>query len=122
MSENTQPNTLAEAVEILEKELSPDSLYRIRNMDKDDLAGMHHTLGRHLRNNWGLWTEDAPLKKHMMRLGFTHPDDMSSVILESLWHKLNNMPYDVKAKVQEFQDYWKRVQEFQDYWKRAPKK
>ena len=43
---------------------------------------VHHSLGRWIRNNWGLWENDSILKFNMVKLGFIHPDDISNYIIE----------------------------------------
>jgi hypothetical protein len=53
---------------------------------KNGTAGLHHTLGRHIRNTWGLWTS-SELAKHMTDVyGLRHPDDISGKIISS-FHK-----------------------------------
>ena len=42
---------------------------------------MHDSLGRWIRNEWGLWT-GSELKDELMGKGFNHPDDMSNYIIE----------------------------------------
>jgi len=41
---------------------------------------VHHTLGRRIRNEWGLWDNSA-LKQVMLDKGIEHPDDMSDYII-----------------------------------------
>ena len=43
-------------------------------------VAVHHTLGRYIRNEWGLWT-GSELKSELEKKGFTHPDDMSDYII-----------------------------------------
>lgn len=62
-------------------------------------------MGRWIRNHWKLW-EGGELKSHMESLGFTHPDDMSSVILSSFWGKLNGQSFDIKKAAEEYADFW----------------
>jgi len=59
---------------------------------------LHHSLGRHLRNEWGLW-QDSELAKHLReKHGQVHPDSMSHFILvhycrvrmPTLWERLSN--------------------------------
>ncbi len=47
----------------------------------------HKSLGLYLRNNWGLW-QGSRLQKYFTNLGTTHPDDMSSIILNCYWRYL----------------------------------
>ena len=79
MSE-TIPNNLLEAIQELDKSLSQDDKeYLLENGS----LSVHHSLGRWIRNNWGLWDEeDNKLKVNLKKLGFDHPDDMSNYIIE----------------------------------------
>ena len=75
------PATLVEAHAALERILSPQTLAEIDAMPSEKRMSQYHMgLGLGIRNNWGLWS-GSPLAKHMEELGFTHPDDMSGVIL-----------------------------------------
>ena len=78
------PSTLAEALQALDELLSPEDKEKIRTSEdsfEDLAADVHHGLGRHLRNEWGLW-KDSPLAQHMRDVhNITHPDDMSHEIL-----------------------------------------
>ncbi|MEN6332884.1 MAG: DUF6794 domain-containing protein [Phycisphaerales bacterium] len=86
------PTTLTEAHAALERMLSRKTLAEIDAMASEDgMARYHFSLGLSMRNEWGLW-HDSPLAKHMQGLGFTHPDDMSSVILETFWCKRHGKP------------------------------
>lgn len=68
----------------------------------------HHGFGVWLRNNWGLWGETR-LVEYFNRLGITHADDMSSIILVSYWRKLHNVPLDLSDQIKMYQEYWKVV-------------
>lgn len=72
------PNTIEEAIAILDEELSQEDKDFL--LEKGPIA-VHHTLGRWIRNTWGLWT-DSVLKNVLTEQGFTHPDDMSNHIIE----------------------------------------
>ena len=100
------PSTLAEAHEQLEKQLPADELKKIDAMTSEDkMIEFHFGLGMGLRNGWGLWG-DSPLAKHMRSLGFTHPDDMSSVILETFWCKRHGKEFRIKERVEYYRAYW----------------
>ena len=72
------PKTVNEAISTLEKILSDeDREYLLKN----GAISMHHSLGRWIRNEWGLWT-DSELKNELKKKGFEHPDDMSNYIIE----------------------------------------
>ncbi len=61
----------------------------------------HHSLGTYLRHNWDLW-QGSRLKKYFENLGTTHPDDMSSIILNCYWRQLGNEPYDLKSQLNKY--------------------
>jgi hypothetical protein len=80
------PKTLEEAVQQLDAMLSDDDKeYLMEN----GAISVHHTLGRWIRNEWGLW-EDSELKESLEKEGFSHPDDMSNHIIERFIEKINN--------------------------------
>lgn len=82
------PSNLFEAVHELDKSLSQDDKeYLLEN----GALSVHHSLGRWIRNNWGLWNEDDnELKANLKKLGFEHPDDMSNYIIELYIEYLKN--------------------------------
>lgn len=89
------PATLVEALEMLVGKIPPDQLDQIRaSSDEESMFGLHHGLGRALRNQWGLWS-DSPLARFFGAIGVHHPDDMSSIILISFWRKLHGRPLEV---------------------------
>jgi hypothetical protein len=108
------PATLAEAHARLERILSEEALAKIDAMDSEDgMALCHFGLGMSIRNGWGLW-RDSALAKHMKELGFTHPDDMSSTILATLWCKRHGQDLRLAERAAKYKAYWeaaKRAEE-----------
>jgi len=84
-SEVPVPKTVDEAVKTLAKIVSKeDRDYLLKN----GAISMHHSMGRWIRNEWGLWT-GSELKNELKKKGFEHPDDMSNYIIEEFikyWH------------------------------------
>lgn len=73
-------NNINEAIKYLDKELNQEDKDYL--LDNGSLS-VHHSLGRWIRNNFGLWAEeDTPLKSELKELGYKHPDDMSNFIIE----------------------------------------
>jgi len=74
---------------------------------KDGSCGniYHNTLGRELRNRWGLW-HCSRLAGFFNGMGIYHPDDMSNIILKSFYNHLNNKPLDVETQVDRYKKYW----------------
>ena len=79
------PTTLDEALEMLERRMSNEDREFLENSDKKPTAQMHHKFGMSLRNDWSLWEKDMPLVKWFNERGISHADDMSAIILTSIW-------------------------------------
>lgn len=93
-----KPETLNEAILALEALLGEeDKAFLDKATDPHAAAiELHHSLGRHLRNEWGLW-HGSPLANHLREdHSVEHPDDMSHFILvefcrrtvTSVWDRL----------------------------------
>ena len=87
MKQKSIPTNLTNAIDILNQEISEnDKRYILENGS----LSVHHTLGRWIRNNWGLWG-NSELKQNIIKFtGFTHPDDMSNYIIEQFIKYLKN--------------------------------
>lgn len=100
------PCNLDECLDQLRTLVEPRQLAEFARMPEDEavVAG-HHSLGRWLRNRWGLWSE-SDLKSWFVARGIWHADDMSGIIMTSLHRALNGRPVDFDAQVQFFKEYW----------------
>lgn len=106
-AEAPPPKTLEEAHQQLEKLLPKEELAKIDAMkSEDDMIEYHFGLGMGLRNSWGLWGA-GPLAKHMNKIGFHHPDDMSGVILRTFWCKRHEKDFRLKERAAYYDAYWK---------------
>lgn len=102
------PKTLKECWDWFNNNLSSKDVEYIKNLPSvKDTCQIHSTLGRWIRNNWGLWA-GSDLKEFFKSIGLSHPDDMSSVILKSYWSQLNNQNFDLDKEIEYYQDYWKK--------------
>ncbi len=99
------PETLAECFIALSQLLNDGETDRLMMSTEEGLGSYHHGLGRFIRNEWGLWAGGA-LKTHLMDLGFIHPDDMSSSILEAYRCHLRKEVYDINSKIELYKKYW----------------
>ena len=85
-SEVPIPKTVDEAVKTLAKVVSKeDRDYLLEN----GAISVHDSMGRWIRNEWGLWT-DSELKNELKKKGFEHPDDMSNYVIEEFIKYCNN--------------------------------
>lgn len=100
------PENLDQAVRWL-KENMPESQQKVISNGNLEIAAFHHSLGRWMRNNWGLWTKDSKLYTYFERMGIRHADDMSGIILEAFQSGLRNEFFDLKEEVNSRREYWK---------------
>ena len=83
ITKDNVPTTPEEAIQVLDILLSDDDKEYLRTT-KNSVFMVHRTLGRWIRNNWGLWADEPnELKSYFINKGVTHPDDMSLEILDA---------------------------------------
>ena len=99
------PETLPECFVALQNVLSYEDVEKIKNGTENAMVGYHHSLGRWIRNTWGLWGE-SPLKEWFESKGLKHADDMSGIILTSFWRYLNSKPLEIEEQVKHYVEYW----------------
>lgn len=75
--------------------------------DQEILIEVHHTYGRSIRNEWGLWS-GSKLKTELENMGLKHPDDMSSVLILCGIRDFRNKPRNLEEQIQHYKDYWTR--------------
>ena len=107
MEEKYIPKDLDDSIDTLIKMLVEEDYNELKNGPEDDMILQHHFLGRHLRNEWGLW-HDSILSKWFNEQGIEHADDMSAIILTSFWRKVNDKPINLDEQIKEYQEYWKK--------------
>ena len=89
MTAKSLPTTIDEAVGVILAMLEEKDLNDITQMPFADLFNLHFGLGQWIRNNLGLWQPDSALMKAIQaQTPEIHPDDASTVIIEALWHRL----------------------------------
>ena len=90
------PSSVSEAVDRLLAELTDDLKEEIRSTPPHELWRYHHSLGLHIRNEFGLWWGNDELltschraryKNRVTPEGIT-ADDASATIVEALWERL----------------------------------
>jgi hypothetical protein len=101
------PRDLEECIKKVEV-IAPQVIKMFKDCDDECItASYHFSLGRYLRNNWGLWKTNK-LTKYFNDMGITHPDDMSGIILISTYRSLHSQDIKLKKQVKYYQDYWKK--------------
>ncbi len=104
------PKDLNEAHATLKRLLSEENLKTINEVpDADGMIRFHHSLGMWIRNSWGLWS-GSELYTWFNNRGYTEPDEISGLILQTFWLKLHDKPYQVN---QAFGPEWIKAQKLQ---------
>ncbi len=107
------PKDLLECFDELKKwgENDPQELIEFKSTPEKEIRGIyHHTLGREIRNEWGLWRK-SDLYKYFETMGLHHPDDMSGVILLSFHRHLNGKDLQLAEQILEYKNYWQKLKE-----------
>lgn len=94
------PPDLESALKELKKMLRPELLEKMRKGTEEGMIEYHFGLGMWMRNIWGLWS-GSDLAKWFNSHGVKHPDEMSGVILSSLWRDLNGKPLDLDKQLKQ---------------------
>ena len=107
------PQDLYDAINHLKKLLQPEQIQEMKDGSEKEMARYHHGLGTWMRNSWGLW-RGSSISEWFNSIGIEHPDDMSGIILDSLWRDLNGQDLRLKEQVEHYKAYWKYVEEVLD--------
>jgi hypothetical protein len=93
------PRDLRDSFVQLDRMLSETDKQELKHPDAESgLARFHFGLGLWMRNNWQLWG-GSRLQQYFVRLGITHPDNMSGTILGAYSDYLNGKVLDEKSLV-----------------------
>lgn len=104
LNQDIVPSNLEEAIDILKQSLNPVETSTVKQMTR---AGLHMSVGQHIRNAWSLWDKNTILTRWFYKnYGVDHADDISAIIIESMVSDLNNIPRRDKELAQEFIEHW----------------
>lgn len=78
------PGDMAQAIACLDRHWSADTKQAFAALPAKQVIMTHMSVGMWIRNNWGLW-RGGPLREFFTAREVTHPDSMSSVILDAYW-------------------------------------
>lgn len=87
------PNTCQGAIEEIARKLDENSLKTLKGTKKEDLVQFHFSWGMGIRNSYGLWSEQSPIRLSCAeRVGEKdiHPDNASGIIMEEVWKLVNS--------------------------------
>ncbi len=100
------PKDLTQCFKFLDKMLSKEDYLTAKKNPEFGIA-IHHTFGRTLRNDWGLWS-GSKLKDYFNGLGIYHADDMTGIIFTSYHRYLNGEHINLHEQVYYYIDYWEK--------------
>ena len=104
---NNVPTTIEKAVQQIISSCSEKDLEFIRN---NPSASVHFDYGMGLRNNWGLWKKDSPLKLDAIKTyNIAHADDISGLILEWVFEKIKTGSFDPIEHCKIYHEHWKKL-------------
>ena len=92
------PKNLVECYKWLDNNV-PDCDEFISSKENDAVILSHQTIGKWIRNNWGLWSENSNLYFWFLTIKIKHPDDMSCIILRSYWRDKNSLPIKLDEQI-----------------------
>jgi len=97
------PKDVDDCLVELEKLLINEDYLSIKNGTEEDVLLWHPSLGRYLRNTWGLWQESR-LAKWFNKKGINHPDEMSHIVLVAFWRDINSEFINLEELIEEYKD------------------
>ena len=89
-----QPTFFCDEFEALAQKTPPDTLASLKATSKADVVTLHATFGMHVRNSFGLWSENE-LTAFFRRNEVADPEAMSYVITLGFIGYLNNEAVDM---------------------------
>jgi hypothetical protein len=85
--------------EILKDLINDEHSHNIVRNKFEDLIGLHHSLGRHIRNEYGLWNHPwTPEIKDGVDESSHHPDSISQRLIEQLYEYWNSHPEELTKR------------------------
>lgn len=104
------PNNIDEVLIHLDQHVTEKDKKLIRSITEEDMWDYHHTVGRAMRNDWGLWDRNSNLHQWFFKtLNIWHADDMSGIIMTSYWRHLNGVALDLENQTDRYHKHWKEM-------------
>lgn len=93
------PETLEAAVELIYIDLKKKHIENLKKLTKKDAILFHFSAGMYIRDITGLWKGNDKLRNDCLGIAghpkaaipFIHPDEVSTIIIEKLIEKVNNI-------------------------------
>lgn len=79
----------------LEKHLKQIHIDLNKNFTEKDLNQHNHVgVGMAIRHKYNIWSETSELRVEFAKVGINHPDDISSILLETYARAQQNIPFE----------------------------
>ena len=98
-----RPHTIAEAMRQLDVRLDEAEKNEMRETRREDLTIIALKYGMQMRYEWGLW-HGSELALQFEGNGIFQPEDMTSLIIDLYWKRLNGLPLNLKESVAYFRE------------------
>ncbi len=99
------PQTLDQALDVLDRASSGQVYLHVWNGTEKATLDLHESVGRWIRNNWGLNQHESGLYRDLSQRGLTYAEDMSAVIFQSWWRRMHHRPIDVEGQVNQIRAF-----------------
>lgn len=102
------PETFEEAIERTTKLIEQVPDFDFWNETEGAFVAMlHHNLGQHIRNHWGLWSQDSGLYKELSgKFMLSHADDLSGLIFRAVYRRKNDIPLELEESAAATHEFW----------------
>lgn len=101
------PTTIAEAVDRIVTGLSDQDRDFIK---KNSPSAVHFSAGMAMRNAWGLWKKDSPIKLDAIdKYKIAHADDISGLIHSWVWARVRGEDFDPVKHCDTFHEHWRKT-------------
>lgn len=112
------PESLEDAIEDLKVWYGDKLIEVVSSMNEDSFrASSYHSAGLFIRDSWflwwqkghhnAIWPETKPkLIQFFNDMGIYHANDISSIILTSVYREISGKEIDLQGQVQQYKDYW----------------
>lgn len=102
------PPDLQSCWQKLDKIFTSEDLALITSEPESHMFKHHFGVGLTIRNFW-IRKGDGKLYNYFKTLGITHPDDISSIILDTYWCYKNNKPIRLDERIANYTEYWDSI-------------
>lgn len=100
------PQNLPACISELKRTLPPETIGRLTKEPESVVNELHLSVGMWIRNEWIRGSGGSPLLDYFRKMGVSNPDDISSIILRSLWRDLHRQPLRLEEQVKSAREYW----------------